>query len=66
MNKTRARSGKATEIVQTTHHQGNLRYGATTGIQCSCMSLMSVRWSTFISVTMWDSTDLDMILENGD
>ena len=30
------------------------------------MSLMSVYWSTFISVTMWDGAGLDMILENGD
>ena len=60
------RSGRATKIVQATHHQGDLRYGATAGIQCSCMSLMSVCWSTFISITIWDGTDLDMILENGD
>ena len=60
------RSGRATEIVQATHHQGDLRYGVTAGVQCSCISLMSVCWSTFISVTMWDGTDLDMILENGD
>ena len=30
------------------------------------MSLMSVYWNNFISATTWDSTDLDMILENGD
>ena len=66
MSRALLRSGRATKIVQATHHQGDLRYGATAGIQCSCMSLMSVCWSTFISVTMWDGTDLDMILENGD
>ena len=67
------RSGRATKIGQATHHQGDLRCycrgftdGATAGIQCSCMSLMSVCWSTFTSVTTWDGTDLDMILENCD
>ena len=44
----------------------DLRYGATARIQCSCMSLMSVCWRTFISVTTWDGAHLDMILENGD
>ena len=29
------RSGRAIKIVQATHHQGDLRYGVTTGIQCS-------------------------------
>lgn len=58
--------GRATKIAQATHHQGGIHYGATAGIQCSCISLMSVCWSTFISATMWDGTDLDMILGNGD
>ena len=30
------------------------------------MPLMSVCWSTFISLALWDSTDLDIMLENGD
>ena len=55
-----------TKIVRATHHQGDLKYGATTGIQCSCISLMSVCWNSFMSVTTWDGTDLDMILVNGD
>ena len=66
MSRALLRSGRATEIVQATHYQGDLRYGATVGIQRSCMSLMPVYWSTFISVTIWDGTDLDVILENGD
>ena len=60
-------SGTSTKIVRATHHQRDLRYGATAGIQCSCMSLMSVCWNSFISETTWDGgTDLDIILENGD
>ena len=66
MSTAQLRSGRAKKIVQSTHHQGDLRYGATAGIQCSFMSLMSVCWNTFISATTWDGTDLDMILENGD
>ena len=27
---------------------------------------MLVFWNTFITVTTWDGTDLDLILENGD
>ena len=54
-------SGWPTKIVRATHHQGDLQYGATAGIQCSSMSLMSKCWNTFISVTTWDGTDLDMI-----
>ena len=53
-------SGRLTKIVRVTHHQGDLRYGVTAGIQCSCMSLMSVYWNTFIAVTTWDGTDLDV------
>ena len=39
-------SGAATKKVRATHYQGDLRYGATAGIQCSCISLMSVSWNT--------------------
>ena len=48
------------------HTIGDLLYGATAGIRRFCMSLMPVRWNTFISVTTWDGSGLDMILENGD
>ena len=53
-------------VARTTHHQRDLRYGAIASFQCSCMSLISVCWNIVISVTTWDGTDLDMILENGD
>ena len=38
------------------------------GIQCSCMSLMSVCWTLFKSLFnyLWDSFDLDCILQKGD
>ena len=53
-------------IVQATHHQGDSRYGASAGIQCSCMSLMAVCWNMFKSVARWDRYDLDRILQSGD
>ena len=36
------------------------------GIQCSCMSLMSVSWTLFKCESIWDSFDLDCILQKGD
>ena len=66
MSRALLRSGTPRKFVRAIHHQGDLRCGATAGIQWSCMSLMSVCWNSFISVTTWDGTDLDMILENGD
>ena len=35
-------------------------------IQFPCMSLMSVCWTLFKSVSKWDSFDLDCILQKGD
>ena len=54
------------KVVQASHHQGDVRYGNSRGIQCSCMSLMSVSWTLFKSPGFWDKFDLDSILQNGD
>ena len=54
------------KVVQATHHQGDIRYGMLRGIQCSCMSLMSVFWTLFKAVSRWDCFDLDCILHKGD
>ena len=53
------------KVVQATHHQGDIRYRMLTGIQCSCMSLMSVCWALFKSASIWDSFGLDCILQKG-
>ena len=45
-----ARRQKIVNIVQATHHQEDRRYGATAGIQCSCMSIMAVSWNIFKAV----------------
>ena len=54
------------KVVQDSHHQGDIRYGESRGIQCSCMSFMSVSWELFKSPGMWDNFDLDCILARGD
>ena len=54
------------KVVQACHHQGDIRYGASQGIQCSRMSFMSVSWILFKSPGMWDKFELDCILDRGD
>ena len=54
------------KVVQATSHQGDIRYGMSKGMQCSCMSLMSVCWTLSKPVSIWDSSDLDCILQKGD
>ena len=34
-------------VVQATHDQADARYGASQGIQCLCMSLLSISWALF-------------------
>ena len=53
-------------IVQATHHQGDVRYRKSTGVQCSCMSLMSIAMVLFKYPGIWDKFDLDCILREGD
>ena len=60
------RSIHKSKIVQGTHHQGDIRYGSTVGIQCLCISLMAVDWSVIKSTSRWDNNDLDRTLRKGD
>ena len=46
------------KVVQATHHQGDVRFGTSRSIQCSCMSLMLVPWALFRSPDMWDKFHL--------
>ena len=50
------------KIVRATHHQGDVRYGASRSIQCPCMSLISVSWTLFEAPGLWDKFDLDSTL----
>ena len=54
------------KVFQATHHQGHIRYGISRGIQCSCLSLMSACWTLFKSSSIWNSFNLDCILQKGD
>ena len=54
------------KVLQAPHHQGDVRYVTTRGIQCSCMSLMSVSWTLLRFPDRWDKLDLDGMLGKGD
>ena len=54
------------KAVKAAHHQGDVRYGTSRGMQCSCMSLMSVTWTLFKFPGIWDKFDVDSILRKRD
>ena len=54
------------KVGYATHHQGDIRYGMSRGIHCSCMSLMSIFWTLFKSASIGNSFDLGFILPKGD
>ena len=54
------------KAVKAAQHPGDVRYGTSRGMQCSCMSLMSVTWTLFRSPAIWDKFDLDSILRKWD
>ena len=49
------------KVFQAINHQGDIRYGVwwvSRGVQCSCMSLISVSWTLFKSPGLRDKFDL--------
>ena len=54
------------KVVQVTHHHGDFRYGMSRGVQCSCISLMSVCWTLFKSTGILDFLEFDCILQKVD
>ena len=54
------------KVFQATHYQGDVRYGSSKGIQCSCMSLISVIWTLLRSPNQWNKLDLNSLLGKGD
>ena len=54
------------KVVQGSFHQGDLKYGYTAGIQCSCNTLVSICFSKFKEIEYWKFYDLDFILDEGD
>ena len=56
------RSYTIVRVVQAINHQGEVRYCGSRGIQCSYMSLISIKWTLFKSPGLWDKFELDYIL----
>ena len=54
------------KVVQGSFNQGNSMFGERAGIQCACMPLFAISYSTLKEVNRWDQFDLDIILINGD
>ena len=54
------------KVVKASYHQGNSRFGVTAGSQCACNSLFALAWSIIRKVFLWNTFDLNYILEHGD
>ena len=57
---------KILKVIQGSFHQGHPKFGHTAGIQCACNSFYALCWSTIKRVSVWTTSDLDYVLENGD
>ena len=53
------------KVVQRSFNQGNAMFVETAGIQCACMALFAISYSTLKEINQWDQFDLDIILING-
>ena len=54
------------KVVQGSFNQGNAMFGETAGIQCACMALFAISYSTLKEVNRWDQFVLYIFLTNGD
>ena len=54
------------KIIEGSFHMGHVKFGETAGIQCACNALFSLCWSSVKRVTLWNTWDMDYILEKGD
>ena len=52
--------------VLGSYDQGDSRFGATAGVQCTCNSLFELYWSVICNVYQWQTFDLDHVLCKGD
>ena len=57
---------KIAGIVQASFSQGHEKFGVTRGIQCTCISLYSVCFSSIKLILEWLSEDLEYIIVKGD
>ena len=54
------------KVVQGSFNQGNAMFGETTGIQCACMALFTISYSTLKEVNRWYQFNFDIVSINGD
>ena len=54
------------KYIQGSFNQGHPEYGETAGRQCVCNSIISVLWFKTRHVSLWRTSDLDYVLNNGD
>ena len=57
---------KTLKVIEGSFHQDLPKFGHTARIQCSCNSLYAICWSTIKRFSVWTSSDLDYVLQNGD
>ena len=50
------------KVVQGSFNQGNTMFRETAGIQCSCITLFAISYSTLKKVNRRNQFDLDIIL----
>ena len=54
------------KVVQGSFNQGNVAFGETAGIQCVCLALFAIIYSTMKEISRWFQSDFDIVLVNGD
>ena len=54
------------KTVSGSHHQGNLKYGETAGMQCTSNAFFTICFSVIKSISIWKSLYLDYILDQGE
>ena len=65
LSMTVSKSYSVRKSVQGSYNQGHERFGTTAGMQCTCISLLSLCWSVIGKVSIWQSHDLDYIICTG-
>ena len=51
------------KVIKATFSQGHPKFVRTTGIQCTCISLISICFSIFKAVSRWSKHDIHCVLE---
>ena len=54
------------KTISGSFHQGHPKFGKRAGAQCACNALFAIWWATVRKISIWESLDLDSILNYGD